>query len=82
MSLWNLFRRHPPPPYTETKPSISALAIQTDDVPRWEWTQSQCQAWLRAVLIKYFELPLDHAFGYADRFQGAGPNIYLNTRDR
>ncbi len=87
MSFWNIFQRQnstqtQPPPYTETKANIRPPTIQADDVPQWDWTESQCQAWLRAVLMKYFELPLDHAFSYADRFQGAGPNIYLNTRER
>lgn len=84
MSFWNFFNffktDEQPPPYAAEEPGPNTRAIiQHSDTPQWEWTQSQCRAWLHAVMSHYFELDADMARVYATHFEGAGPNLYLYT---
>lgn len=61
---------------------ITTLSLLHPDItaesnPQWDWTQSQCHAWLLAVFTKTLSLPLQEAEIAVQKFSGFGGNIFL-----
>lgn len=60
----------------------SAIQAQNTDItatttPLWRWTNSQCQAWIAAVLVEYAGKSAEAARELASEFKGWGPNMYM-----
>jgi len=66
----------PPIPFTSSKQHSKTGRITSDSVPQWEWSTSQCRAWLEQVLIKREKIGLQEAREVGRRLQVDGSGLY------
>ncbi|KUJ08662.1 uncharacterized protein LY89DRAFT_690711 [Mollisia scopiformis] len=52
-------------------------SITAATTPLWRWKNSQCQAWIAAVLSEYSGKSTEVAKELAAGFKGWGPNLYM-----
>lgn len=57
-----------------------ALAATASLIPQWRWTNTQCRAWLRYVLMHYSGRTEDEAAALVGEFEGWGPNLYMKDK--
>lgn len=72
----HLSLRRAPQPQEElfTRPADITVA----SVSQWLWTQDQCRAWIKAVLLEYFAFTHSRAEATSKKFTGAGGReLYL-----
>ncbi|KUJ14066.1 uncharacterized protein LY89DRAFT_687330 [Mollisia scopiformis] len=67
-------------PVLNTMSDFPLTGIKAGDTPKWKWTPTQCQEWLRAVFIQEFGESPDQATKMAKRIGGSGPSIYMRHR--
>lgn len=53
----------------------------TDNVPKWEWTERQCQEWCTNVFIKYLEGPSGLAEYMARENTTWEPSLLLRSKE-
>lgn len=67
-----------PPPYHvgDQQTRIPLTGIKASSTPKWKWTQSQCQEWIRVVFITNLHRTPEEATKEALKFEGWGPTMY------
>lgn len=67
-----------PPTY---EASFIRLNLKATSIPRWDWTNTECRAWITAFCITFLGKSLEHAEELAQRYTGCGTMIYTTEAE-